>query len=172
MYSRFFDTAPSLIQFFIFFCIFGILNPIVPAHAQSFFGVGKKIVDGDSFFISTKRRTVEIRLYGIDCPEYSQPYSKMAKRFVKEKVLHKKLKITPYYKDSYGRLVALVKYGENVLNRSLIDAGFAWVYPRYCKKKICSNWEKTETKARKAKRGLWRDEHPIAPWHWKRNKSK
>lgn len=172
MYSRFFDTVPSLIHLFTVLILSGVLGSAVSVYGKSFYGMGHKIIDGDSFYVKKAGKKIEIRLYGIDCPEYSQPYSKNAKSFVKEKILHKKVKITPYYKDSYGRLVATVKFGEKLLNKSLIKAGFAWIHPRYCKNKMCRSWKKEEAKARSSRRGLWRDKHPIAPWQWKRDRGK
>ncbi len=172
MYSRIFDTMPPIVPLFLILAFTGVLGSAVSVYGKPFNGVGHKIIDGDSFYVKKAGKKIEIRLYGIDCPEYAQTYSNKAKTFVRRKILHKKLKIIPYYKDAYGRLVVMVKYGEKLLNESLVEAGLAWVYPRYCKKKICRSWKNQEAKARKSVRGLWRDKHPIAPWRWKRDRRK
>lgn len=172
MCRRYFDTL-------WFFCRFFILSiPILSAgldnsaNAGSFYGTGTRIIDGDSFQVAAKKTTIEIRLYGIDCPEYSQPYSQAAKLYVRERILHRKIMVIPYYFDAYGRVVAVVHYGGQVLNSDLIKAGLAWVYPRYCRDEICKTWKLYEEKARRSGQGLWRKPHPVAPWKWKRQKGK
>lgn len=130
-----------------------------------------KVIDGDSLLVATAQDTIEVRLYGVDCPEYDQSFSREAKSFVEKSVLGKKVKIEPAYHDSYGRLVAVVVQGKKVLNKDLVQAGLAWVSPKYCKKTFCSSWKEGEHIAHKEKRGLWHDEHPEPPWRWKRMKN-
>ena len=149
----------------MFFIIF-VLNF---AYAQnSFFGSVKKIIDGDSLLIMSEGEKIEVRLYGIDCPEYDQKYSKQARQFVKKQVHKKDVTIYPEYHDSYGRLVAIVVYDGKILNQELLYSGYAWVYPLYCKKDICKSWKKIEKQAQKKQKGLWIEKDPISPWKWKR----
>lgn len=153
--------------------IFFVLMPgwTVQVFAGDMFSASvKKIIDGDSLMVATAGGTVEVRLYGVDCPEYDQPYSREAKAFAERKVLGKKVMIEPVAEDSYGRMVAVVLKGDNVLNRELVQNGLAWVYPRYCKKAVCSSWKKVERMAREEKIGLWQDDQPNPPWQWKRSK--
>lgn len=130
----------------------------------------KKVIDGDSLLVATGKSTLEVRLYGVDCPEYDQPYAREAKMFAEKRVLGKKVMIEPVARDSYGRTVAVVTRGENVLNEELVREGLAWVYPRYCKKAICASWKEGERLAREAKKGLWQDADPDPPWQWKRKR--
>lgn len=138
--------------------------------AESFSASVKKIIDGDSMLVESARGTTEVRLYGVDCPEYDQPFSREAKVFAAKKVLGKKVMVEPLDQDSYGRTVALVTRGDDVLNEELVEAGLAWVYPRYCKRAFCSSWEKDQRSARGDKIGLWQENHPQSPWQWKRSK--
>jgi len=130
----------------------------------------KKVIDGDSLLVATDRGNIEIRLYGVDCPEYDQPFSREAKIFTQKAALGKKVMIEPVAEDSYGRTVAVVAKGADTVNRELVQAGLAWVYPRYCKKAVCTSWTKDERNARDKKMGLWQEVRPNAPWQWKRNK--
>ncbi|RAX28924.1 UNVERIFIED_CONTAM: hypothetical protein DQE83_29115, partial [Escherichia coli] len=41
-----------------------------------------KIIDGDSFQVSHHGKHVNIRLYGIDAPEWRQPFSRSAKKYL------------------------------------------------------------------------------------------
>lgn len=130
----------------------------------------KKVIDGDSLLVATARGNIEVRLYGVDCPEYDQPFSREAKIFTQKAVLGKKVIIEPVAEDFYGRTVAIVAQGADTINRELVQAGLAWVYPRYCKKAFCTSWKEDEGTARKEKMGLWQDAQPNPPWKWKKSK--
>ena len=69
--------------------------------------------------------------------------------------------------DRYGRVVGLVSVGDLILNRHLIEHGYAWVYERYCKKAFCSEWAELERKARDARRGLWKNQKVMPPWEYR-----
>ncbi|CAG0912171.1 unnamed protein product, partial [Cyprideis torosa] len=43
---------------------------------------------------------------------------------------------------------------------------YAWHYRKYSKD---PNLQALEDEARKAKRGLWADPDPVAPWDWRRS---
>jgi len=72
--------------------------------------------------------------------------------------------------DRYGRIVALVSVGNLNINRHLIEYGYAWVFPRYCKEPFCSEWKEVEAQARKAKKGLWKYPNPVPPWEYRQTK--
>lgn len=145
-----------------------LVSPVLAM--EPFYGSVKKVIDGDSLVIVSGKKRFEVRLYGIDSPEYNQPYSAEAKAMVRKKVKGKRVLVLPEYYDSYKRLVAIVQYEEQILNSELVREGLAWVYPRYCRKKICTSWEKMESSAKREKRGMWNSAQPIPPWKWKRMK--
>jgi len=147
-----------------------ILRPGIAFCGEPFSGFVKKIIDGDSIIVYAKNKTIEVRLYGIDCPEYDQPFAKKARNFVKSKINRKNIIVQPLYHDSYGRLVAVISYDNTVLNEEIVDAGLAWVYTRYCRKHFCKSWKKLERSAKRLDRGIWRDKKPVPPWKWRRNK--
>ena len=134
---------------------------------EPFWGSVKKIIDGDSLLVVSGKSTIEIRLYGVDSPEYNQPFSGKAKALVRQSVSGKKIRVRPVYYDSYKRLVAIVEYDDQTLNGELVGAGLAWVYPHYCHKKICRSWQFMEDTARVNKKGLWSVARPIPPWQWR-----
>ena len=112
-----------------------------------------------------------MRLHGIDAPETNQPYGQAARGFVSNAILFKTVEIQPTSqgRDRYGRIVAVVEIpGIGVLQELLLDAGLAWVWPRYCKD--CGSWERIQAKAKEEKRGLWVDGQPIPPWEWRRGR--
>ncbi|MFN2354801.1 MAG: thermonuclease family protein [Desulfopila sp.] len=127
-----------------------------------------KIIDGDSVEVSRRGATSTVRLYGIDTPEWKQPYSNLAKEYLQKEIAGKRVAIVPFYRDSYGRTIAIVKHEGRNLNEVLVEKGLAWVHVYYCKKTICAQWKKLERDARISEKGLWRQANPVPPWVWKR----
>ncbi len=137
--------------------------------ALAWHGYVVKVLDGDSLRVKRGTKIYEVRLYGVDTPEYKQPYGGRAKRFTKSRTWKKTVTIEPMDVDRYGRIVALVKSRGRLVNRELVRDGLAWVYPKYCKSQpLCKDMQKDEERARKHRRGLWKEKKPIAPWEWKR----
>lgn len=136
----------------------------IPACAFS--GKAIKIADGDTITVLTPDlKKIRVRLYGIDCPEKGQPFGEAARRFTAGMVGNKEVEVEELGSDRYGRVVGIV----GGLNQALIEAGLAWVYPRYCKAPLCGSWRILEREARAAKSGLW-SAPSLPPWEWRRNK--
>ena len=137
--------------------------------AYSWQGYVVKVLDGDSLRVKRGREIIEIRLYGIDCPEWGQDYGNRAKRYTKAKTYQRTVTVEPRDVDRYGRIVALISSSGRLVNRELVRNGLAWMYPKYCKKQpLCSELKKLENKARNRRLGLWRAKDPVSPWQWKR----
>lgn len=152
----------KIIRFFLLLC----LLPLSTAYAWQ--GRVVKVLDGDSIRVKNGKEIIEIRLYGIDCPEWDQEYGKKAKQFTKAKVYQKKVDIDHVDTDRYGRTVAVVSNSGKLLNRALVRAGYAWIYKKYCRKKaLCSELAQLENEAKKQKRGMWKEKKPTAPWKWR-----
>ncbi len=128
-----------------------------------------KIIDGDSIVVSAGTQNIEIRLWGIDTPEYRQPFSKSAKKLTKRLLQDQTVDLLVKDIDKYGRVVAMVNManGENV-NELLVKRGYAWVHVYYCKESVCDKWRDYQKAANKKKLGFWREPDPVAPWIWKK----
>jgi micrococcal nuclease len=50
------------------------------------------------------------------------------------------------------------------INQEMVEGGWAWQYRKYDRSKALAD---AEACARSAKRGLWADAHPVAPWEWR-----
>jgi len=140
---------------FLFLYIFFTLT-MSELLAQSIFS-GKviKIIDGDSIVVKKGRKATEIRMYGIDCPEWNEHFSIEAKEHTAALLYNKRITIIPQYYDTYGRLVALLVKNDQDVNGELVRSGVAWVYPKYCKKKVCKTWLADQKIAKEEGRGLW-----------------
>jgi endonuclease YncB( thermonuclease family) len=151
--------------FFIFF----FLLPVSAGAWNSGTAVVEKIIDGDTIRMKYNSKTIKVRLWGIDTPEYHQAYSKVATRFTAKMVKGSRIHFQVKDWDDYGRMVAIVTFADNrCLNEELLKAGLAWVHIYYCKEAICDRWYRYERKARKKQIGLWHDNFPVPPWTWKR----
>ena len=69
--------APRGFQAYI--CILILL--LMPALTSAWKTTIDKVHDGDTIEITRKGREVDVRFYGIDCPEKDQLYGMKAKRF-------------------------------------------------------------------------------------------
>lgn len=141
-----------------------ILFTLFSASAESIRLRAVACIDGDTFVGSKDSRVV--RLWGIDAPEMDQPWGNVAKSALIALTHRRQLAIDPKG-NSWGRLVGIARRGKEVdVGLELIKMGLAWHDPRYAPK--AKEYAEAEAEARKARRGLWSDDKPIAPWEWRR----
>lgn len=126
-----------------------------------------RVKDGDSIVVIAGGLETEVRLYGIDAPEWQQPYSRVATETLREMLEGRAVRIQPMAKDGHGRTVALVLADDINVNEALVQGGLAWVYLKYCTAPFCETWKQIEEQARKDRLGLWRGPAPVAPWDWR-----
>lgn len=136
--------------------------------ASSYQGLLVSVSDGDTVQVMHDGKAEKIRLAEIDCPEMDQPYGQAAKRFVLGIAAQKTVRVEVGTTDRYGRTVGSVFLPDgSSLNRALVKEGYAWWYRQFSKD---ASIGQLETEARNAKRGLWQDKDPVAPWEWRRGK--
>lgn len=146
-----------------------VFSLLVAVQAWGWEGSVVKVLDGDSLRVRRGGREYELRLYGIDTPEHRQAYSDRARQFSREMLGRRTVGVEEMDTDRYNRIVALVTCQGLLLNRELVRAGLAWHYPKYCRSQpLCGELADLELEARAARRGLWVDPAPVAPWEWKR----
>ena len=146
----------------------------LPVHTWAWSGEVVGITEGDTITVLNSKtlKDVKIRLYGIDCPEGGQAFSKRAKQFTSKMVFGKVVEVGAITVDHYGRTVSLVYVEGKGVCDELIRAGLAWVYYLYCNLPICAEWKNLESEAKEAKRVLWSDPDPIPPWRFRRQRRK
>ena len=123
------------------------------------------VKDGDTIVVLRDKEQIVIRLQGVDAPEKTQAFGQKAKELTSDMVAGKDVTGRPVAKDRYGRTVAFIDIGGHSLNEALVEAGLAWHYRQYDKTKRLDD---LESAARDAKRGLWADANPTAPWEFRR----
>jgi endonuclease YncB( thermonuclease family) len=124
------------------------------------------VLDGDTISVLRNGHPERVRLNGIDAPEAHQPFGNRAKQFTAGLAFGRVVTVRPRMIDRYGRTVAdvLLPDGRS-LSRELVRAGFAWWYRRYSDDRELAA---LEAQARAARRGLWVEPAPVAPWEWRR----
>ncbi len=149
--------------------IFVFLLLLGQAHADLFTGKISRIVDGDTVII----RGQKLRLVAIDSPEMDQDYGEDAKRHL-ETFVNRKVVVEYYKRDRYKRIVGKIYYNGFDLGLAQIISGYAWYVDKY-EKDLSGflkqdDYESAQALAKKLKRGLWRDQSPVAPWIYRRRK--
>ena len=145
--------------------IAGCINAEVNEPVAAVVGKVVKVVDGDTLHVYNNKKTYKIRLSGIDAPERGQAYGKRAKEHLEFLVAAKQVIAIVESKDRYGRYVASVKVQSKDVCAEMLSAGYAWHYKQYDNNKY---YDELQRDARKAKRGLWVDKKPQAPWEYRK----
>ncbi|MDO5509739.1 MAG: thermonuclease family protein [Weeksellaceae bacterium] len=123
--------------------------------------------DGDTVDMLYHSFPIAVRLEHIDAPERrsGQPFNQNSKKALSDLVFGKEtwLMSDGTY-DRYGRIIGVLftDQGLNV-NKEMVKQGMAWHYKKYS---TDMSYDQIEQEARNAKRGLWSDSAPIAPWNW------
>ena len=140
---------------------------VQPCLAADFTGRVVGIIDGDTIEVLNGHHAERIRLSGIDCPEKRQAYGQKAKDAVADLTFGKEVIIQTHGHDKYKRTLGDVIQpdGTNV-NQELVKDGWCWWYRKYAPGDTVL--EGLEKAARKGRKGLWVDPHPVPPWVYRK----
>ena len=115
-----------------------------------------KVLDGDSL----RDGTDEIRLHGIDAPEYRQNCTdaagrdyrcgRDAARHLRKLIGNSAVTCNVVDTDRYGRTVGVCRAGETELNLAMVEAGWALAYTRHSLAYV-----RAEGRAERARLGIW-----------------
>ena len=123
------------------------------------------VKDGDTVELLYAGNTLRARLAHIDAPEGGQPFGKAAKQQLSDRCFGMMVRVEQTSRpDRYGRLIVVLHADGVNLNRAMVSAGYAWHFTRYSKD---ASYASAERQARAARRGLWADPVPVAPWDWR-----
>lgn len=145
-----------------------------------------RAVDGDTFHLDVsdgKHKTTCVRLWGVDTPETVRPNSPVeyfgpeASAFTKNCTLGRTVRIEledgKDARDRHGRLLAWAYLDDGrLLNGLLIEEGYGYADPRF-DHHLQRSLRSLQTKAIKAKVGLWKDGLPKdLPYYYTEGKYK
>jgi len=122
------------------------------------------VSDGDSITVVAQGREQRIRLWGIDAPERGQPWSRVSRESLARRALNREASIEDRGPDGFGRTLARVRVDGVDLGEAQVADGMAWVFRRYTDDPALVA---REDEARNARRGLWKQAAPEAPWIWR-----
>ena len=138
----------------------------VRSQAQpAFTGKVVAVLDGDSLMVLDLRQQVEVRLHGVDAPEGGQAFGSVCKRTLSNLVFGKTAAVQVVDVDRYKRSVSRLTVDGRDVGLEMIRAGCAWHYRQYSDD---AGYAAAEEEARRARRGLWQDAAPVAPWNFRR----
>jgi endonuclease YncB( thermonuclease family) len=120
--------------------------------------------DGDTVTcVDPQGRPHKIRLVGIDAPEHHQPYGDAARAALARKI-GAAVQVRDRGRDQHGRLLATLWVADRDLNREMVADGMAWVFGGFAPDE---DLLAAEAEARRQRRGLWADPHPVSPSDWR-----
>ena len=149
----------------IFFLIFPLIVFANTKEKVKF----SKCVDGDTAKFEKNNKVFTLRFLAVNTPETKSPkkgvefYGKEASNYTCNR-LEKAKNIEIEYdnksdrNDRYGRNLGWVFLDDKLLQKDLVENGYAKVEYLYGKYKYVEELKELETKAKKAKKGLWQKE--------------
>ena len=116
-------------------------------------------------------KAVQVRLYGVACPERWQAFGTQARQFTRDIALRQTVAVavdavTTDTTNRRGQLIAAIQLSNGLdLSQALVQAGYAWHDTRYAP--YDKRLAQLQAEAQAAQRGLWADANPVPPWEWR-----
>ncbi|MBU1611936.1 MAG: thermonuclease family protein [Proteobacteria bacterium] len=133
-----------------------------------------KVIDGDSLVLTIHGLPVEVRLLGIDAPEYGQEWGEEATEFVEDWTEHQvfDLEYGPTKTDRFNRLLAWFWRSDgHLLNEDLVQNGLAIPFMLKKEDKHFQRIHTAQAKAKAAQSGFWSQGGlKKTPQEWRRLK--
>lgn len=138
--------------------------PQPPAWPE-FSGKVVGVDDGQSVTVQKEGRSSRIKLHGLEAPRPGQEYAGQSKAYLAGVAFGREVTVKPRERAADGRLAAVVllKDGRS-LNLEVVRAGMAWAARQPA---VDPALAEIEADARGDRRGLWREENPVAPWDFR-----
>jgi micrococcal nuclease len=117
----------------------------------------ERVADGDTFYCRDGRK---VRLIGIDTPELAQGADGRLARDALRRLLPEgrtvRLELDAAPRDRYGRLLAHVWAGDQLVNEAMVRGGWAMLYTVPPNVRYVRRLETAQQEARAARAGLWK----------------
>lgn len=149
------------------------------AQAEIFSAKVIAVLDGDTVLVLRGAQKIKVRLANIDAPEVGhagmgglppnsqkdQPFGTQSRVSLLEMVGKKQVQIDSQAVDQYGRTVGQISVDGLNVNQEQVRRGMAWEYSHYHSDKTYIG---LQSDAQQARRGLWTQTSPQAPWQWRK----
>lgn len=152
----------------------------LPASAEPFAAKVIGVVDGDTLDVlqvaGESKKPLRVRLVGIDAPEKAQAFGAVAREQLSRLAYGRMGSLSCRSEaDRYGRALCVVRVDGVDVGQRMIELGLAWHFKRYAHTQPheeAASYAVSESLARTAKSGLWRDlgtaAMPVPPWEWRK----
>ena len=140
--------------------------PTEPAPTRKLEGRVTDVLAGDLIVVTQPDKRLEVRLFGIDCPEMDQDYGLVARQKTFSLAYWDVVTVAYQPTEEEGVISGEVFLSDGTsLNRKLVQGGFAW----WDREALPDDREldRLEARAKAEKRTLWAGEDPIPPWIWR-----
>jgi endonuclease YncB( thermonuclease family) len=137
------------------------------ASAGELAGKVVRVHDGDTLTVLVDSHQIRVRLTDIDAPELGQAFGRRSRDSLAEMCAGVVARVVEQGHDRYGRTLGRVTCASFDTNTEQVRRGMAWVFVRYAAKN--SPLYQLQAEARLARRGLWLEPQPIAPWDWRQH---
>lgn len=135
-----------------------------------------RVVDGDTVEVTRPAArgclTIQrVRVANVDAPERRQSYGDHAALYTSMYLFNYVVNVKVIGKDRYGRWIADLCRGKSpyrCVSYRLVRDGWAWWYKEYAPND--KRLQRAEEKARREKKGLWKEKNPVPPWEWRRKR--
>ncbi|HLP97739.1 MAG TPA: thermonuclease family protein [Sideroxyarcus sp.] len=134
-------------------------------QAESFSAKVIAVMDGDTVLVLRGGQKLKVRMANIDAPEKDQAFGKQSRESLLEMVGKKQVQIDSQAVDQYGRIVGQISVEGRSINQEQVKRGMAWEYSHYHSDKTYIG---LQSDAQQARRGLWTQTSPQAPWQWRK----
>ncbi|MDD2700054.1 MAG: thermonuclease family protein [Sideroxydans sp.] len=135
------------------------------AQAETFDAYVIAVIDGDTVLVLRDQQKIKLRLADIDAPEKAQSYGRQSTAYLKSRVNKKVVQVESRAMDQYGRTVATITLDGADINQEQVRQGMAWEYSFHHSN---SAFIALQLEAQQARRGLWQQPNPQAPWDWRK----
>lgn len=128
-----------------------------------------RVIDGDSLVLDVRGGHFRVELAGIDAPELNQAWGEAAASYLYRTLTGAFVVVDRVRFDASGAAHGTIITRGRDLAEGLLHQGLAWsvAAPRASDADSDHSYAVAEQQARKARRGLWSDEHPVPPWEWR-----
>ncbi len=126
-------------------------------------GVVASVESGDLLIVVSGGRRYRIVLDAVAAPEKDQPRADESKEALRRLALGRKVDVRCVGGDRLRGIRGRVTLNGRSLNKQVVESGWAWYDDREVKS---AAMVAAMEAARQARRGLWQDENPMAPWEW------
>ena len=134
-----------------------------------------RVIDGDSLVLDVRGAQHRIELYGVDAPELNQAWGGTAAARLRRTLAGAFVVVDRHAVDGARRTVGSIRVRGRDVAYDLLFDGLAWstvpLPPDDSIDRPPHPYAQAERLARDARRGLWSDRAPMAPWEWRQQRA-